>query len=79
MVMAGQLVNQFHTFAMQSRPIFICKRQFCRNYFRFTTSNILIVYFNRSMNENVSNDASTVHNCLTDLADIKVSVIHDII
>ena len=66
----GTVGEPIHTFARQFRPIFICKRKFCRIYFRFTTSNILIVYINRSMDEKVSNDASTVRNCLTDLADI---------
>ena len=66
----GTVGEQIHNFAMQFRPTFICKPKFCRNYFRFTASNIIIVYINRSMDENVSNDATTVRNCLIDLADI---------
>ena len=51
-----------HTFVLQFKPIFICKRKFPRNfhYVILSTNNLkyIIVYINRSMNENVRNDVS---------------------
>ena len=70
MVMAGQLRNQFTLLLSNLDPSSFVSENFVEIAFASQLQNILIVYINRPMNENVSNDASTVRNCLTDLADI---------
>ena len=52
-----------HTFSVQFKPIFICKRKFRRNlpFDELSPNNFKLyysVYINRSMNANVRNDVS---------------------
>ena len=60
----GTVGEPIYTFAMQFRPIFICKRNIFRRTFASQSKYINSVYQSIPMNENVRNDISIIGNCL---------------